>query len=223
MQAVIQACKTHQAKLVFFDNVYMYDQAAIPQMTESSLIHAPSKKGKVRQHLQEMIMQEVDKNQLTALIARSADFYGPDNNNSTLKLMVVDNFRQGKKAQMFGNLHKVHTYTFTPDAAKATALLGNTPDAYQQVWHVPTTKEKLTNLQWIELIANEMKVATKIQHVPVWMMKILGLFIPIMKEFPEMMYQYEQDYIFDSTKFEQRFGLLATKPQDGIKILLENL
>jgi hypothetical protein len=44
-----------------------------------------------------------------------------------------------------------------------------------------------------------------------------------MKEFPEMIYQYEQDYIFDSTKFEKRFGIVATAPKDGIRILIENL
>lgn len=223
MESVINACKLHHVKLVFFDNVYMYDKSAIPHMTETSPIHAPSKKGAVRQQLHEMIMNEVENNNLTALIARSADFYGPDNKYSALNMMVVDHFMKGKKAQAFGNINKIHTYTFTPDAAKATALLGNTVDAYNQVWHVPTTKEKLTNQQWIQLIANEMKVEAKIQTVPVWLIKILGWFIPIMKEFPEMIYQYEQDYIFDSSKFEKRFGITATTPKEGIRILLENL
>jgi len=68
-----------------------------------------------------------------------------------------------------------------------------------------------------------MKVESKIQTVPVWLIKILGWFIPIMREFPEMIYQYEQDYIFDSSKFEKRFGITATTPKEGIRILLENL
>ena len=223
MEAVIKACKNHNAKLVFFDNVYMYDKSAIPHMTETSPIQAPSKKGAVRQQLHEMIMNEVEKNNLTALIARSADFYGPENKSSALNMMVVDNLMKGKKAQAFGKIDKIHTYTYTPDAAKATALLGNTNDAYNQVWHVPTTKEKLTNLQWIQLIAKELKVEAKVQMVPIWLIKILGLFIPIMKEFPEMIYQYEQDYIFDSSKFEKRFGITATDPKDGIKMLIESL
>jgi nucleoside-diphosphate-sugar epimerase len=103
-----------------------------------------------------MIMEEVEKGQLTALIARAADFYGPDNKNSALSIMVADNLLKGKKAQAFGDLGKIHTYTYTPDAGKATALLGNTGDAYNQVWHLPTTKEKLSNRQWIELIAEEL-------------------------------------------------------------------
>lgn len=223
LKEVINACKTHNTKLVFFDNVYMYDKSAIPFMTESSPINAPSNKGKVRQQLHEIIIREVENNALTGLIARSADFYGPDNKNSALNMMVVENLLKGKKAQAFGNINKIHTYTFTPDAAKATALLGNTMDAYNQVWHVPTTKEKLTNLQWIQLIADELKVEPKVQNVPVWMIKMLGLFVPIMKEFPEMIYQYELDYVFDSSKFEKRFGIAATSPENGVKILIEQL
>lgn len=223
MKAVIEACKANNSKLVFFDNVYMYAKTAIPHMTESATLQPPSKKGKVRLQLHEMIMDEVEKNNLTALIARAADFYGPDNKNSPLSIMVADNLVKGKKAQVLGNPDKIHTYTYTPDAAKATALLGNTDDAYNQVWHLPTTKEKLTNLQWIHLIADELGVEAKIQKIPVWMLHLLGIFIPVMKEFPEMMYQNEQDYIFDSSKFEARFGMEATAPKEGIRKLIEEL
>jgi nucleoside-diphosphate-sugar epimerase len=115
----------------------------------------------------------------------------------------------------------VHTYTFTPDAAVATALLGNTMDAFNQVWHVPTTKERLTSLQWIELAAREARVTPAYQVAPLWLLRILGIFIPVMRELPEMMYQFESDYVFDSSKFEKRFGITATSPEEGIRILLK--
>lgn len=223
LQAVINACKTHNARLVFFDNVYMYAKSAIPYMTEDAPLDAPSKKGMVREQLHEMIMGEVEKGDLTALIARSADFYGPDTNKSVLAETAVKNLLKGKKALAFGNINKIHTYTFTPDAGKATALLGNTPDAYNQVWHVPTTKEKLTTKQWIELIANDLGVPPRIQKVPTWMLFIMGAFIPELKEFPEMMYQNESDYIFDSSKFEKKFGIVATPPEEGVKIMVDYL
>jgi nucleoside-diphosphate-sugar epimerase len=168
-------------------------------------------------------MDEVEKNNLVALIARSADFYGPDNTNSALSLMVAQNLMKGKKAQAFGDIHKVHTYTYTPDAAKATALLGNTPEAFNQVWHVPTTKERLSNADWIGLIAKELGMSPKVQTVPGWMIRLLGLFVPIMREFPEMLYQYDQDYIFDSSKIEKRFGLRPTDPVEGVRRMIEDL
>ncbi len=221
MQAVISGCKKHHSKLVFFDNVYLYAKSAIPYMTENSLIQPPSKKGEVRKQLHEMLMAEAAQNTLSVVIARSADFYGPDTNKSMLGEVVVKNLIKGKSAQAFGSLAKIHTYTYTPDAAMATAILGNTDDAYHQVWHVPTTKDKLTSKQWIELVASELEVEPKIQKIPTWVLYALGIFNPMMKEFPEMMYQNELDYIFDSSKFENRFGIYATTPKDGIRSTID--
>jgi len=223
MKAVIEACQTHGAKLVFFDNVYMYAASAISHMTEESPMQPPSRKGAVRKEVYEMIAKAVEEKKLTALVARAADFYGPDNRNSVLAEMVVKNFLAGKKAQSFGNPDTIHTYTYTPDAAKATAQLGNTPDAYNQVWHVPTTKEKITGQNWIALFAHELAVEPRVQHIPNWMLRLIGLFMPAMREFPEMMYQYEQDYIFDSSKFEKRFGWSATKPTEGVRAMVEGM
>ncbi len=222
LEEVIKACRKYDARLVFFDNMYMYSRSTVPFMTEDAAIDPPSKKGEIRALLHRMIMEGVEKQNITALIARAADFYGPHNKNSALNMMVIDNLRKGKKAQAFGDINKIHTFTYTPDAAKATALLGNTPDAFNQVWHVPTTKERLTTKEWIEEIATVLNKEARIQTVPLWMIRLLGLFIPVMKEFPEMLYQFEQDYIFDSTKFERRFGISATPPIEGIKATINS-
>jgi nucleoside-diphosphate-sugar epimerase len=222
MRTVIRSCVKNNTRLVFFDNMYIYSRSSVPFMTEESTLDPPSEKGKVRKQLHEMIMQEAGKD-LTALIARSADFYGPENRNSALAIMAANNLIKGKKAQVFGNPGNIHTYTYTPDAAKATALLGNTPDTFNQVWHLPTTKEKLTNSQWIDLIAKELGTEARIQKVPAIMLNLLGIFVPLMREFPEMLYQYEQDYIFDSSKFEKRFGFSAISPAEGIKLFVDDL
>lgn len=86
-----------------------------------------------------------------------------------------------------------------------------------------TTKERLTTLDWIELIAKEVNTEAKVQKVPSWILNVLGLVVPIMREFPEMLYQNEQDYIFDSSKFEKRFGMAATSPKEGIKRMIGSL
>jgi nucleoside-diphosphate-sugar epimerase len=223
IRAVIDFCEKHKSRPVFFDNVYMYAKTSIPHMTEESPLQPPSKKGEVRLQVHQMIMDAVAKNRIKALIARSADFYGPDTDKSVLIETGAKNLLKGKKAQVFGNPDKIHTYTFTPDAGKATALLGNTDDAYGQVWHVPTTKEKLTTKQWVQLIAEETGTAPKMQKVPTWMLRVLGLFNPLIKEFPEMLYQNEMDYVFDSSKFEKRFGMMATPPKEGVKVMMEYL
>ena len=218
MKATINACINHKARLVFFDNVYMYDINAIPHMTEESPVNPPSRKGSVRKQISQMIMDEVKAGRLMALIARSADFYGPDNNRSFVNEMVYKNFLKGSRANWFVNADKKHSFTYTPDAAKATALLGNTEDAYNTIWHLPTDKNVLTGRQFVELFSREMKVKNKIFVMPLWIIKIAGLFIPVLKEMPEMMYQYDRDYFFDSSKFEKRFKFKTTTYQEGVKL-----
>lgn len=219
---VIEACKEEDARLVFFDNMYMYERNSLKHMTEDSQVVAPSKKGVVRAEIAEMIMQEVWTGTLTALIARSADFYGPGiKNNSILTETVFKPLSQGKKANWLGSLDKVHSFTYIPDAGKATALLGNTPDAYDQVWHLPTAADPFTGKEWIQNIAREMGVEPRYRVVPGWMVRIMGLFNPIMRESVEMMYQYERDYVFDSSKFEKRFSVKPTPYRQGIREIVE--
>jgi len=217
MRATIEACKKHNAKLVFFDNVYLYDISAIGHMTEDSPVNPPSKKGEVRREVAEMLMNEIRTGKLKGLIARAADFYGPHNEKSFLIETVYKNLKKGKKANWFIRADKKHSFTYTPDAARATALLANTEDAYGQVWHLPTDRNTLTGKQFISLFAKEMKTADKYSVLPMWLLKILGIFMPFMREMPEMMYQYDRDYFFDSAKFEKRFGWSATPYVEGIR------
>jgi nucleoside-diphosphate-sugar epimerase len=221
MRATVDSCIKHHSRLVFFDNVYMYDIKAISHMTEESPINPPSRKGAVRKQIARMIMDEVKAGKLMAMIVRSADFYGPGSDNSFITEMVYKRFLKRKKATWLVNPEKKHSFTYTPDAAKATALLGNTEEAYNTVWHLPTDKNTLTGRQFVELFAKEMNVPNKLFVMPVWMIKIIGIFVPVLKEMPEMMYQYDRDYFFDSSKFERRFKFKLTTYSEGVKNIVE--
>ncbi len=222
MQNVINACKIHKSKLVFFDNIYMYDLNSLNPMTEEALINPPSEKGKVRSLIAQMIMDEVASGNLTALIARSADFYGPNiKNTSVLTETVFKNFSNGKKANWMLSLEHKHSFTYTPDAGKTTALLGNSDKAFNQVWHLPTAPNPMTGKEWINAIAAEMNVEPKSQVLSMFLLKILALFVPIMKELKEMAYQYDRDYIFNSSKFEKRFNNTPTPYLEGIRDIVE--
>lgn len=222
MDNVIKACQKHRCKLVFFDNIYMYDKNHLNGMTENTPINPPSKKGRVRAQIAQMLLTEIKTNSLKALIARSADFYGPSIHNvSMLTESVFKPLSQGKKANWIGSVHFKHSFTYTPDAAKATALLGNTEDTYNQVWHLPTAPEPFPGKEWVDSIAGELGVRPKYLSAPKWMVRILGIFIPIMKEMVEMTYQYDRDYVFDSSKFEKRFKLKPTSYAKGIQEIVK--
>jgi nucleoside-diphosphate-sugar epimerase len=219
MRDTVNACLKHGAKLVFFDNVYMYDKSHLSHLTENTHVNPPSRKGAVRKKISDMLLEAVRDMGLQGLIARSADFYGPGNENNFINQMVLKNLNSGKKPMWFVGPDIKHSFTYTHDAGKATALLGNTPDAYGQVWHLPTDTRPVTGKEFISMIASEFGIKDpKISILPKWMLRPLGLFIPVMKEMPEMMYQYDRDYFFDSSKFTSRFGIKATPYEEGVRV-----
>lgn len=222
MQNVIDACKQSNCKLVFFDNIYMYDQNYLNNIKEETPINPPSKKGKIRQQISENLLKEVQSGNLQALISRSADFYGPSiKNSSLLTEMVFNNISRGKRAMWFNSFNFKHSFTYNLDAAKATALLGNSADAYNQVWHLPTAKNPLTMKELIEKICTEMNAKPKTFVISKFMLKMMGIFVPVFKEMIEMNYQYDRDYIFNSNKFESKFNFKPTSYKDGIKQIVE--
>lgn len=221
MTDVIAACKEFNAKLVFFDNIYMYDPNHLNGMTEETPINPSSRKGKIRAEIAQLILDEVKAGKLTALIARSADFYGPGiRSSSMLNETIIKPLSSGKKANWLSSACYKHSFTYTPDAGEATAILGNTDDAYNQVWHLPTMANPFTGKEYIEAIAKELGVKPRFQNVPKFMVQIVGIFVPVMKEIVEMMYQYDRDYVFDSTKFETRFNFKPMPYAGGINEMI---
>ncbi|GAB4301121.1 MAG: SDR family oxidoreductase [Ignavibacteriaceae bacterium] len=222
MKNLIQSCSKYKPKIFFFDNVYMYDPKYLSDMTEETPINPISEKGKVRAEVARMLMDAVEKNKVEAIIARAPDFYGPGVIGSMLYQSVYLNLVKDKSPQWLGKLDVIHNFIYSKDIGKAVALLGNTPDTFNQVWHLPTTDRKLTNRQWIELMMNAMNKQKKIQTMPDWMISLVGIFMPILKELQDVGYQFKQDYFFNSSKFNKRFNFTPISPEEGVKKMVQN-
>ena len=220
MRNVIHACKMNGAKLVFFDNVYPYGKVD-GWMTEEAPINPNSKKGKIRARVDEMLMYDIKKGKLQAIIARAADFYGPDTPNSFLNNMVIQKLLNGKKAAWLVDDSKKHSFTYTPDAGEATALLGNTESAYNQVWHLPADKNVLTGKEFIELAAKACGVDPRYKVLSKGKLKMAAWFNSIVKETIELLYQFDSDYLFDSGKFDKAFDFKKTTYEEGIEATAE--
>jgi nucleoside-diphosphate-sugar epimerase len=199
----------------------MYDRDFMYNLTEETPVRPTSRKGAIRATIAGMIMEEVRQKRLNAIIARSADFYAPK--NSVLVEMVIKNLVRGKRAMWFARADKIHTFTAATDAARATAMLGNTPEAYNQTWHLPTSNVRLTGQQWIELIAGILHKNPRFTVIPSWMLRVMGLFVPVFREFAEMSYQFDRDYIFNSSRFDKRFGYEPLSPEQGMIQLIKTL
>ncbi|NBC64188.1 MAG: NAD-dependent epimerase/dehydratase family protein [Bacteroidetes bacterium] len=223
MKNIIEACEEHGSKLVFFDNVYLYDPDHLNPMTEETPVNPTSEKGKVRAEIVKMLWDAAEEDRIEALVARSADFYGPgfDKPLSILIETVFKPLSQGSTANWLGGDSYKHSFTYTPDAGKATALLGNTPEAFGESWHLPTASNPYTGKEWVEEVAEAMNQKPKYRTISTLIVRLMGLFMPIMRENVEMMYQYDRDYVFNSDKFEQKFNIQSTPYRKGIRNVVE--
>jgi nucleoside-diphosphate-sugar epimerase len=218
---VLAGCKKHNVALVFLDNVYMYDSNYFNNLTEDTPSKIVSKKGAVRVAIEKLLKEEIQNRIINIQIVRSADFYGKDVRNSMFNEVVVKNILANKKANWFIDANKKHALTLVEDAAKATALLGNTNSAYNQVWHLPTDKAYTAN-ELIRKIAAITGKPAKIQTVSRLLTTILGLFISPVKENKELLYQFDRDYEFNSEKIKKEFGILPTSIDVALGKIFKN-
>jgi len=221
MQNAINAAKETGARLIFFDNVYMYGLVDGP-MTEETPYNPCSAKGEVRAKIATLLMDEAKAGNIKVSIARAADFYGTENKNSFLDMMVLDNYAKGAKAQWLGNMEKLHNFSYIPDMGKGVYLLGQNPESDNQIWHMPTAKP-LTGKQFIDIAAKAYKVEPKVFAINKFMLWSYGLFNKNVASTVEMYYQYNHDYMFDSSKFEKAFDVKPAKYEDGIKLMSETV
>lgn len=213
---VIAAAKVNKTKIVFIDNIYLYGPAPLQiPITETHPRNPKSKKGTVRLELVSKLEQAIAEG-VDVLIVRCADFYGPNVDSSGVT-MAIDSIKNGKKAYFMGDPFTTHTYSYVPDIAKATVELARAGDTYNQTWHVPSSTP-ITGNDLMKLVDTTLGMQGKWSILNRRSMKLMGVFVPILGELSEMMYQFEHDYIFDSSKFAARFpDFKTTALADGIK------
>jgi nucleoside-diphosphate-sugar epimerase len=214
---VIDACKINQTKLVFFDNTYMYPQDN-RLLTEETVFDPVGRKGKVRKEMAEMILNEIKSGELTAVICRAPEFYGPAKTQSITNTLIFDNIKQDKKLKVLLRDNTLRSLIWTPDASRAAALIGNTPDAYGQTWHLPIDDNKLNYKQFIALASKIYGKELKYSVIPEFVFKIGAIFNKRLKELQELLPRYKYDNLFDDSKFKKRFpDFQVTTYEQGIQ------
>jgi len=216
MSNTIEACKRAGAKLVFFDNTYMYGKVS-DRMTEETPFNPCSRKGEIRAQIATTLIESWQSGALTGMIARAADFYGPETRNGMANILVMDSFSKKQKASWLVDDSVPHSYTYTPDAAQSLLQLAGRESAWNQTWHLPTAPNPLTGREFVTLAAKEFGVAPNYRVLKRPMLRLAGLFNASVAESYELLYQSDSPYLFDSSKFASEFGFTGAPYADGIR------
>jgi hypothetical protein len=68
----------------------------------------------------------------------------------------------------------------------------------------------ITTRELIGLMARHIGRDVRVDVLPAIVRQVLKLFIPLLREFEEMRYQWEAPFIVDDSRFRARFGTVAT-------------
>jgi nucleoside-diphosphate-sugar epimerase len=222
MQNVIASCKANNCKLVYFDNTYAYPQGYKVQK-ESTPLTSEGKKGVAKKIAAEMLLNAIEEKEIEAVLCRAPEFYGAGKTKGITNMLIFEKIRTNKKPKVFLKDNVLRTLIYTPDASKATALIGNTPETFGQTWHLPCDDNRLTYSEILKEISKQLNRTIKYDILNSFALKVASFFSANIKETQELLPRYAIDNLFDSSKFKNRFPhFKVTSYQEGIKHIIDN-
>jgi nucleoside-diphosphate-sugar epimerase len=215
-RAVIEGAAGANAKLVFADNLYVYGPPDGP-MTEETPQRAQGKKGRTRIEMADAVLGAHADGRVRCTIGRSSDYYGPRGTASTIGESLMTPAVRGKRARWLGSLDQPHTLNYLDDMARALVTLGERDEADGEVWHLPAA-EPQTGRQFLGLVYEAAGYPPRIGVASRPMIRIAGLFNPLLRELNETLYQFERPFVSDASKFQRAFGTFEPTPhQEAVK------
>lgn len=204
MTNTINACEKHDAKLVFFDNTYMYPMTGAPQ-TEETPFAPNGSKGRTRATMTTLLLGAMAQGRVEAAICRAPEFYGPKKTQSFTNSLVFNAIADRKKVRIPLSADTRRSLIWTPDASRAMALIGNTLSSYGQTWHLPVDSTHPTYREVIGLASQEWGRTVDYAVVPKPAFAVGRLFNNNIRELWELLPRYAVDNIFVTDKFTKAF------------------
>ena len=217
--SVADATERAGARLVVVENLYMYGPSDGP-MQETTPMGAMGKKGSLRARLSRDLIERHQAGRLRVAIGRASDYYGPRSVNSAVGEQFFAAVARGKGPRWMGRLDQPHALSYLPDIAAGLVTLGEHPEADGEPWHLPVSPA-LTGAEWSERTAAIIGRSVAPSRVTRPMLVALGVFMPILRELRETLYQWQGPWVVDDTKFRSAFGVAATDVDTGIRRTLE--
>jgi nucleoside-diphosphate-sugar epimerase len=144
-------------------------------------------------------------------ISRASDYFGPRALDSGIGHRLFEAALKGKKVPWLGSLDQLHTVSFTEDMGRAIALLGEREVGDGRVWHLPAD-EPVTGRRFIDLVGEAMGRPLRPTTTTAGMVRLAGVFVPMIHEVGDVMYQWTEPFVEDSSRFEGAFGPFRVTP-----------
>jgi nucleoside-diphosphate-sugar epimerase len=220
VEGVLGGLRGTATRLVVVDNLYMYGPTGGRPITEDLPWAATTRKGAARARMATKFMEAHGAGDVPVAIGRAADFFGAGVIDSSAGERLFGAVAAGKAVQALGDPDAPHSHTYVPDFARALIELGRHDEALGEVWHVPTA-EAVSVRRFVAMAAAAAGTTPKVTRVSKPMLHLVGLFVPVLREFPELWYEFAEPFVLDSSKIQRAFGLRPTPLEESVPATVE--
>ncbi len=179
-------------------------------------------KGRMRKEQEDALLAAQERGEVAATIVRLPDFYGPDVEKSFLHDAFVA-ATNARRATVLAPLDVLHEYIFVPDAGRTLATIANRRDARGRTWHLGGAGT-ITTRDFVTRIYQQAGKQPHMFAVGKNMLRVIGMFNPLMREMVEMSYLQTTPVTLDDSALQQLLGgIQKTSYDDGIAQTLSEL
>ncbi|MEQ5840504.1 NAD-dependent epimerase/dehydratase family protein [Paraburkholderia acidicola] len=202
--------------IILIGTVYPYGMANASRVREDHPREPHTFKGRMRKAQEDLLMQAHNDGRINATVLRLPDFYGPGVTASLLH-GAAQAAVNGGTADMIGPLDRPHEFVFVPDVGPVVARLVDTPAAFGKIWHfagagVTTQREIVAEMERQTGRQLKLRVAGKT------MLRLIGLFKPLIREMVEMNYLMTNPLIMDDSALQKLIGPIhKTSYVEGVR------
>ena len=231
---LVAAAGSAGARLVVLENLYMIGVPENGPIDENTPFAPRSRKGEIRARLAESLLEAHRRGDVRAVSGRASDFYGPRGEQTHFGPRFWEPALAGKPAELLPRPDTRHSYHFIPDVAEALMTLGTCPEGgpgegpgddpdssvLGRPWILPCAPAETTTAlvrRFSSALGDEIRLRGMSRAV----VRLLGLFVPMLREVGEMLHQWESDFLVDDTRFRKRFGLGPTSLEAGAAATVE--
>jgi nucleoside-diphosphate-sugar epimerase len=209
-------------RMLLIGTVYPYGRPQSNPVTEDHPRNPHTFKGKMRKEQEEILFAADSAGKMQACELRLPDFYGPGVDKSFLWSAFVA-AKNGGRAQLVGPVDTPHQFVFVPDVGPIVLRLLQTEGAWGRAWNfagsgTATQREIVKKIFAAAGRPPKMVVAGKT------MLRVMGLFSPLMREMVEMHYLQTEPVLMDDSRLVKLLGgVRRTSYDEGIRLTLEAL
>jgi nucleoside-diphosphate-sugar epimerase len=204
MSNVLKAVALPGRTLLYPGNIYNYAATDRKIYTDTPQ-HPETPRGAIKVRCEEMLRAHVAKGDMQAFILRAGDFYGPDSADDFYDLAMLREANKGKIALM-GERTTKHTWAYLPDFAEAfvkTAAARHTLAAFEN-FHFKG--HFISNGALAAAIQNAASQKLKVGKMPWGLLRMVGLFQPMMRELCKMQYLWSNEMALVDPKLDALLG-----------------